>query len=143
VIAIDTNILVYAHRSACPEHGDARKAVERAASNPNGWGLALPSISEFWVVVTHPSCEGGPSTPEQAGDFLVALIKTGGPRIFLPNETFATRLIRTAADLGVQGVRIFDLQIGLLSLEAGATEIWTHDTGFVRIPGLTIADPLS
>ncbi len=47
-----------------------------------------------------------------------------------------------AADLGVTGVRVFDLQIGLCALDSGATELWTHDRGFVKIPGLAVHDPL-
>ena len=143
MIAVDTNILVYAHRSGCPEHEGAKRAVERAAVAAGGWGISFPSLSEFWTVVTHPSCEGGPSTPQQAGEFLTALISTGGPTVFMPGEVFTERLIATAAGLGVRGVRIFDLQIGLLAVEGGATELWTHDADFVRIPGLAVRDPLS
>jgi len=44
--------------------------------------------------------------------------------------------------LDLCGPRIFDLQVGLTALEAGASEIWTHDTGFVGLPGLRIRDPL-
>lgn len=143
MIAIDTNLLVYAHRSGCPEHKQAKLAIERAAVDSGGWGIALPSLAEFWMVVTHPSCEGGPTEPAKARDFLFALIETGEPKIFLPGKEFGERLIRKAADMGVAGIRIFDLQIGLLAVEDGATELWTHDAGFLHIPELTVKDPLS
>jgi len=29
------------------------------------------------------------------------------------------------------------------ALENGATEIWTHDAAFVRVPGLHVVDPLA
>jgi len=45
-------------------------------------------------------------------------------------------------NLGIHGARIFDLQIALIALENGATEIWTHDRNFLKIPGLKIHDPL-
>jgi len=51
-------------------------------------------------------------------------------------------LVQTAVDLGVSGPRVFDLQIGLCALDGGATELWTHDRRFVKIPGLIIPDPL-
>jgi predicted nucleic acid-binding protein len=143
MIAIDTNLLVYAHRSGCSEHQQAQLAIEQAAADPSGWGIALPSFTEFWMVVTHPSCEGGPSEPVQARDFLTTLLETGDPMVFLPGRAFGKRLIRRAAELGVVGVRIFDLQIGLLAVDNGATEIWSHDAGFIRMPGLTLRDPLS
>jgi len=47
-----------------------------------------------------------------------------------------------AADLQVAGSRIYDLQIALIAFENGATEIWTHDRNFTRIPGLHVHDPL-
>lgn len=56
--------------------------------------------------------------------------------------SFSARLVRLAADLGVTGMRILDLQIGLCALDGGATELWSHDRGFVKIPGLVLHDPL-
>ncbi len=89
MIAIDTNLLVYAHRSLCPEHQRAKEAIVEAARSQFGWGVALPSISEFWTVVTHPSCEGGPSTSTQAADFLTLLFETGSPGIYFFDPAFA------------------------------------------------------
>ena len=142
MIAIDTNLLVYAHRSLFPEHRKAKASIEKAADNDSGWGIALPSLSEFWTVVTHQRCEGRPSTAEQAEGFLTALIETANIQIFLPNDAFPTSLIITARNLGIQGVRIFDLQIALLSIAAGAQELWTHNAGFVKVPGIKVIDPL-
>lgn len=142
MIAIDTNILIYAHRSGVAEHKAARIAIQRAARSQAGWGIAMQAVGEFWSVVTHPSCEGGPSTPEQAVSFLQALLETGAGAIWQPGPDFGMRLAQMACDLKVIGSRIFDLQIALLAYENGATEIWTHDAGFVAIPGLKVFDPL-
>jgi hypothetical protein len=43
----------------------------------------------------------------------------------------------------VVGARIFDLQIAVASFEGGATELWTHDGAFVKVPGLRLHDPLA
>ena len=51
MIAIDSNLLVYAHRTALPEHRRARRAIEKASRSPLGWGIAWPCIAEFWSVV--------------------------------------------------------------------------------------------
>jgi predicted nucleic acid-binding protein len=51
-------------------------------------------------------------------------------------------LLQTAAELGVSGPRIFDLQIALTAFEGGATELWTHDGSFITVPGLRVFDPL-
>ncbi len=140
MIAVDTNLLVYAHRSRTPEHARARKAIERAAGGA-GWGIAAATVAEFWAIATHPQAEGRPSTASQAGAFLRGLLQAGA-HIWLPGPGFGDRLVQLAIDLDVIGSRVFDLQIALAVFEGGATELWTHDARFVRIPGLRVHDPL-
>jgi predicted nucleic acid-binding protein len=142
MIAIDTNLLVYAHRASLPEHRSAQLAIERASLDSRGWGIPLPCVAEFWSVVTHPASSGGPSSARSVREFLKELIQGAGGIIWLPREVFWEHLVRAAAELRVQGVRIFDLQIALTAFQNGATEIWTHDAGFVTLPGLTMHDPL-
>jgi uncharacterized protein len=143
MIAIDTNLLLYAHRSATPEHRAARRAIERASAHERGWGIAAASLSEFWAVVTHPGTRGRPSRPAEASRFLRALVESGGMAIWRPGEVFGERFVQLAEDLDVHGTRIFDLQIGLTALDNGALELWTHDRDFVHIPGLRLRDPLA
>lgn len=142
MIAIDTNLLVYAHRERTPQHTRARKAIERAAAAPRGWGMSAAVLPEFWSVVTHPSSEGRPSTPAQAASFVRALTDAGAA-IWLPGPGFGERLLQTASALAVSGPRIFDLQIALAAFEGGATELWTHDAAFITVPGLPVFDPLA
>lgn len=142
MIAVDTNLLIYAHRAGCIEHAASRRAIQRAAGSPDGWCIPLPCAFEFWSVVTHPSCAGGPSTPAAAREFLDSLVSTGGAQILQPGANFMPRCLRLAAGLAVSGPRVLDLQIGLLALEAGAAELWTHDAGFFTLPGLKTVDPL-
>ncbi len=142
MIAIDTNLLIYAHRSATAEHRRARQAIEATLNEPVGCGITMPSIAEFFSVVTHPVASGKPSSPRAAADFLASLREAGVENL-VPGPGFAARLGHLAADLGVAGARIFDLQIGLCALDGGAIELWTHDQNFVKIPGLVIRDPLA
>ena len=141
MIAIDTNLLIYAHRSGTEEHLAARAAIEAACSTRGGFGITLPSVSEFFSIVTHPAASGRASSPDEAAAFLRAL-EQGGMTVLCPGPAFAARLLQTAVDLGVSGHRVFDLQIGLCALDGGATELWTHDRRFVKLPGLIIRDPL-
>lgn len=53
-----------------------------------------------------------------------------------------SRCLQLAEQMDLGGPRIFDLQISLTALEAGVSELWTHDAGFVGLPGLQIRDPL-
>lgn len=141
MIALDTNLLVYAHRSATTEHKAARIAIERAAAS-GSWGLAAPVIAEFWAVVTHPAARGRPSRPDEALRFLESL-EQAGAHVWTPGAGFGLRLAQLAAALGVSGNRVFDLQIALCAFEGGAREVWSHDAHFVTVPGLRLVAALS
>ena len=141
MIALDTNLLVYAHRAATPQHHAARHAITRASQLSAGWGFSLSVILEFWSVVTHPASAGGPSTPEQAADFIASL-RAAGAEVWMPGGRFAERVSRLATELSVVGPRIFDLQIALMAFEGGASELWTADHSFTSVPGLPVVLPL-
>lgn len=142
MIAIDTNLLVYAHRRGVPQHRAARSAIERAAGDPRGWGIALQSVGEFWSVVTHPAASRGASSTAQATAFLRNLNADAGMIVWSPGTGFDDRLLQLAGDLEISGPRIFDLQIALTVFEHGAAELWTHDRAFVKLPGLRLIHPL-
>ena len=48
MIAVDTNLLVYAHRRGYAEHGAARRALDRLVAGGEPWGISLPRVAEFW-----------------------------------------------------------------------------------------------
>ena len=141
MIAVDTNVLVCAHRSAVPEHRRAREALERAADDSSGWGISLLLV-ELRSIVIHPKALGGPSTVARAAALIRALVTTGEMQIWLPGAGFAEDFLQRAVSMSVGGARIFDLQIALIAANSGAREIWTHDVNFVRVPGIRIHDPL-
>jgi predicted nucleic acid-binding protein len=74
--------------------------------------------------------------------FIQELIAGGGAAIFPPAASLAPRCLQIAEQLGIRGARIFDVLISLCALEAGASELWTHDAGFIAFPGLKVLDPL-
>lgn len=140
MIAIDTNLLIYAHRANLMEHDAAKRAIEAAAAGT--WAIPLPCVTEFWAIATHPRSQGRASRPEEAASFIRNLIEAGA-RIILPGRGFHEELLRRACELNLHGPRIFDLQIAVMAHAAGAREIWTHDRNFVTIPGLKKHDPIT
>ena len=141
VIALDTNILVYAHRQGAPEYSKAWIAIERASQDQRGWGVPLQVITEFWAISTNPSRPDA-SRPSEAADFINSLINETEMKVWFPLEGFSERLIELATQMGRRGVAIYDLQIALIAIDAGASELWTHDRNFVRLPELRVHDPL-
>ena len=143
MIAIDTNLLIYAHREGCSEHRASQEAIERADSLPGGWCIPLPCLLEFWSVVTHVTASGGPTRPDVALRFIEALTAPGHAGILQPAGNFTKRCLQAALRMDVRGARVFDLQIAVLCQDGGVSELWTHDRGFVTLPGLAVHDPLA
>jgi len=76
MIALDTNIRVYAHREELPLHAEARTCIEQLVATSQRFALPWPCVHEFFSVVTHPRRFRPPSTAQQAFDFLEALRRT-------------------------------------------------------------------
>lgn len=141
MIALDTNLLIYAHIPSMPEHRSARMAMEKVF-NEGPCGIALSSLSEFWSVTTQTRPGRAAASLDEAKGFIEALTQDNHLKIWHPSIGFHQRLMDLAYRLKVGGFKIFDLQIGLLALENKASEIWTHDENFIKLPGLKIHDPI-
>ena len=66
MIAVDTNILVYAHRRDSPFHAAAAKRVQALAEGTQPWAIPWPCVHEFFSIATHPRVYDPPSTTAQA-----------------------------------------------------------------------------
>ena len=53
MIAVDTNILVYAHRKDATPHAQAAAAVTKLAEGKTAWAIPWPCVHEFLAIVTH------------------------------------------------------------------------------------------
>ena len=53
MIAVDANILVYAHREDSPFHTAAARRVAELAENAAPWAIPWPCLHEFLAIVTH------------------------------------------------------------------------------------------
>jgi predicted nucleic acid-binding protein len=61
VIAVDTNILIYAHREDSPFHDAAFRRVAGLAEGPAVWAIPWPCVHEFLAIVTHPRIYAPPT----------------------------------------------------------------------------------
>jgi len=68
VIAVDTNILVYAHREDSPFHEAASGRVAELAEGPATWAIPWPCLHEFLGIVTHSRIYAPPTPLAQALD---------------------------------------------------------------------------
>jgi predicted nucleic acid-binding protein len=61
LIAVDTNILIYAHRAESPWHAKADPIIAELAEGRSQWAIPWPCLHEFLAIVTHPSIYAPPT----------------------------------------------------------------------------------
>jgi hypothetical protein len=142
VIAVDTNVLVYAHRRDHDSHGRAAAAVRTAAEGSDTWSIPWPCVHEFLAVVTHPRIFDPPSSIGDASAQVDAWLES--PTLVLLGERSDhwSHLRSLLVDGHVTGGRVHDARVASLCLAHGVTELWTADRDFGRYPSLRTRNPL-
>ena len=62
MLAVDTNVLVYAHKQGVPLHARAKAALADLAGSSAAWAIPWACLQEFYAVVTHPRLYAPPSS---------------------------------------------------------------------------------
>jgi toxin-antitoxin system PIN domain toxin len=138
VIAVDTNILVYADRSDLPRHGEAEAALRALAEGDEAWALPVFCTAEFVRVVSHPRVFDTPTPPEDALAAVDALLASPSCHLLLPGPRYWALFQQAMRDSAASGNLVFDAQIVAVCLEHGARTILTEDRDFSRFPGVTV-----
>ena len=141
MIALDTNILVYARREETPFHRQAYKLLKGIASGENPWALPWPCVYEFLRVVTHPRVFDPPTPLEDAIEDLEFLFQSPSLVLLGEGPAHATHLSRVIREGQASGNLAHDAHIAALVMEHGVRELWTIDRDFTRFPGLRIRNP--
>lgn len=143
MIAIDTNILVYAHREESTHHVAALEAVRTLAEGSGPWAIPWPCLHEFLSIVTHPRIYRPPTPLEDA---LVQVDRwMEAPGLHLIGEgsvAYWPALREVLASAGIVGPRIHDARVAAICLRNGVSRLLSSDRDFSRFPGLRVVNPL-
>lgn len=142
MIAVDTNILVYAHREDSPWHEVALDRVTNLANSGAPWAIAWPSIHEFLAIVTHPRIYNPPTPPGTALDALRAWHESPGLRLLGEGPGYLDTLARQVMDGKVRGAKIHDARIAALCLHHKVRKLWSADRDFTSFADLHCENPL-
>lgn len=142
MIAIDTNLLVYAHREDSEWHEAAARQVETLAQGTGAWAIPWPCIHEFLAIVTHAKIYS-PATPlARALDQVEAWLESPGVVLLAESDAYWPFLSETLTAGRVAGARVHDARVAALCRFHGVKEIWTADRDFGRFPEVKARNPL-
>jgi toxin-antitoxin system PIN domain toxin len=138
MIAVDTNVLVYAHRRHLPQHGRALEWLTCLAEGPVPWAIPVFCLGEFVRVVTHARIFDPPSTLPQALSTLEGLLQCPTLRVLNPGPRYPALFDETARSADARGNLAFDAQIAAVCQEQGVSRLLTLDRDFARFPRIEI-----
>lgn len=142
MIAIDTNILVYAHRKDSEFHSAAARCVAELAEGAAAWAIPWPCLHEFLAIVTHPRIYR-PPTPLEAGCEQVEAWMESPSLTTLAEAEGYWPLLRSIVMSGqVIGPRVHDARVVALCQQHGVRELWSADRDFSRFRDLKVVNPL-
>ena len=142
MIAVDTNLLVYAHREDSPWYDPAYARIVELSESRTAWAIPWPCIHEFLAIVTHPRIYNPPTPLQLALDQVEAWLES--PSLVLLSESgeYWSELRSVLKDGQIAGGRVHDARIAAICRLHGIRELWTADRDFSRFPGLNVRNPL-
>ena len=142
MIAVDTNILVYAHRRDSPFYEVASKRLIELGEGTAAWAIPWPCLHEFLGVVTNPRAFAVPTSLERALGQIDIWLESPSLALLTESPTHWTTLRAILVESAITGPRVHDARIMALCRQHGVRELWSADRDFSRFAGVTVVNPL-
>ncbi len=142
MIAVDTNILVYAHREESEWFEIANDLLARLAEGRAAWAIPWPCIHEFLAIVTHPKIFAPPTPFVSAIDQVEAWLESPSLVTLSESENHWSELRAMLESGKIVGPQVHDARIAALCSQHGVRELWSADRDFGRFAGLSVVNPL-
>ena len=142
MIAVDTNVLVYAHREDSPWHDVACRRVTALAEGRASWAIPWPCLHEFLAIVTHPRIYNPPTPQARALDQVSAWLEAPTVTVLAESAGYWDELRAVVDAARAAGPQIHDARVAAICLHHGVDELWTADRDFSRFVSLSTSNPL-
>ena len=142
MIALDTNILVYAHRQDSPFHQAALDTLDHLGNGESPWAIPWPCLHEFISITTHPRIYSPPSDLTTAFDFLNNWLQSPTLSLLSEGPVHFQTLSHISHKAKLQGPKIHDARIAALCLAHGVKTLYSADRDFSLFPALKTKNPL-
>jgi toxin-antitoxin system PIN domain toxin len=142
LIAVDTNILVYAHRRDSEWHEPASACVRDLAEGAASWAVPWACLHEFFAIITHERIYSPPSTSTKALEQINAWLESPSLVLLAETDGYWDTLKRLLERSKVHGPKVHDGRIAALCIHHGVRELLTADRDFSRFAELKTRNPL-
>jgi toxin-antitoxin system PIN domain toxin len=142
MIAVDTNILVYAHRADSPWHVRSADLLRSLAEGTAPWAIPWQCIHEFLAVVTNGRIYRTPTPIAEAVRQVEYWLESPTLTVLGERGTHWPTLKGLLEAALVNGALVHDARVAALCLQHGATTLWTADRDFSRFRELRAINPL-
>ena len=142
MIAVDTNILVYAHREDSPWHEKALAVVTELANSGSPWAITWPSVHEFLAIATHPKIYDPPTPIATALASIKAWQASPGLRFLGEGPGYFDKLAAQVMAGMVKGPKVHDSRIAAICLHHRVKKLWSADRDFSSFPERACENPL-
>jgi toxin-antitoxin system PIN domain toxin len=142
MIAVDTNILVYAHREDVSWFPAAEASMRSLAEGSEPWAVPWPCIHEFLAIVSNARIFVTPTPLERAVDQVAAWLESPSLVLLSEGPGYWSRLSDMVLTSRAAGPVLHDARIAALCLANGVSELWSADRDFGRFPARKVRNPL-
>ncbi|MDP8927601.1 MAG: PIN domain-containing protein [Actinomycetota bacterium] len=142
MIAVDTNVLVYAHRAEMPLHEPALAAISRLAEGRASWAVPWPCLHEFLAIATHPRIFDPPTPLDAATGQVAAWLESPTVSVLGEGADHWLKLLHLLQSSDAVGPRVHDARVAAICLSHGISELWSLDRDYSRFPALRTTNPL-
>ena len=142
MIAVDTNILVYAHREDSEWYAAALEQLTVLAEGKAAWTIPWPCVHEFLAIVTHPRIFSPPTPLSVAVAQVDAWLESPSFKPLAEAVDYWPHLKAAVTAAKIAGPQIRDARIAALCAQHGVRELWSADRDFSRFPNLTVVNPV-
>ena len=142
MIAVDTNILVYAHRADSEWHARALATVAHLAESAREWAIPWPCLHEFLAIVTNPRIFRTPTPLERAVGQMDAWMESPSLVVLAENDHYEESFREVVRASRVTGARMHDARVAALCVSHDIREIWSADRDFSMFRAVKLRNPL-
>lgn len=142
MIAVDTNLLVYAHRPESPFHDRALRVLEGLWVGSAPWGTPVHCLIEFAAVVSNPRIWRAASHWDEVADQIAVWQESSSCRFLGDDGVVWSHTLEFARRGMIQGAGWYEARIAGVCLAHGVRELWSADRDYSRFPTLRVRNPL-